>query len=116
MDYVIVGNSAAGINTIEAIRDRDKKGKITLIDKEDVPVYSRPLLSYYIAGRVSNEKMLYRAPDFYEKNRIRTLFGRKVTSIDTKNKKVLLDGGQEVSYDRLLLATGSAPVFPSIKG
>jgi len=114
-DYLIIGNSAAGINAIEAIRERDKKGKITLVDQEDTPVYSKPLLSYYIAGKVDDEKLLYRPRDFYEKNEVVTLFGQKATAINPKQKKVFLDSG-EISCDQLLLATGSSPIFPNLKG
>ena len=53
MNYVIIGNSVAGIANIEAIREYDKTGKITVISDESYINYSRPLISYFLANKVS---------------------------------------------------------------
>jgi NAD(P)H-nitrite reductase large subunit len=58
--YIIVGNSAAGIGTVEGIRQVDPEGTIMLISDEPYHTYSRPLISYYLAGKVKPEKMYYR--------------------------------------------------------
>ena len=62
--YVIIGNSAAAIGTIEGIRSVDTEGTITLISDEKHHTYSRPLISYYLLGAVEEKKMLYRNKDF----------------------------------------------------
>ena len=116
MKYVIIGNSAAAVGCIEGIRKNDTKGIITVISDETHHVYSRPLISYYLAGKVTPENMVYRKKDFYEKNNVDTIFGIKATAIDSKKKTVTLEDGKSVEYDKLLVATGSSPFVPPVDG
>ena len=116
MKYVIIGNSAAAVGCIEGLRKCDSEGTITVISDEKHHVYSRPLISYYLAGKVIPENMVYRKTDFYEKNRVETLFSKKATAIDPKKKTVTLDDGTAVPYDKLLIATGSSPFVPPTEG
>jgi NAD(P)H-nitrite reductase large subunit len=116
MKYLIIGNSVAAIAAIEAIREKDQKGDITLISDESQFVYSRPLISYLLAGNIKVEQMYYRGKNFYEKNNVRAILGRKVTNVDAANKKVVLEDGEELSFEKLLVATGGKPIFPKIKG
>lgn len=116
MDYVIIGNSAAAVGAVESIRAVDKNGSITIIGSEKEHVYSRPLIAHLLAGEVGEERMPYRPLDFYEKMAVRARLGQKVKEVDYKAQKVILDGGGEVAYDKLLLATGSKVVFPPIPG
>lgn len=116
MKTVIIGNSAAAVGCIEALRKCDSQGSITVISDETHHVYSRPLISYYLAGKVIPENMVYRKKDFYEKNRVETLLGKKATAIDPKKKTVMLDDGTAVSYDKLLIAVGSSPFVPPTEG
>ena len=116
MKYVIIGNSAAAVGCIEGIRKNDTKGIITVISDETHHVYSRPLISYYLAGKVTPENMVYRKKDFYDKNDVDTIFGIKATAIDSKKKTVTLEDGKSVEYDKLLVATGSSPFVPPVDG
>lgn len=116
MKYVIIGNSAAAVGCIEGIRKYDKDGSITVVSDEKHHVYSRPLISYYLAGKVTPENMVYRKSDFYEKYNIETKLGKKALSIDAKKKTVTLEDGEAVKYDRLLIATGSSPFVPPTNG
>lgn len=116
MRYVIIGNSTAAIGCVEGIRSIDKESKITIISKEPFHTYSRPLISYYLQGKVDSEKMKYRSDGFYAENRISLLLGCEAVKINPKDKTVLLENGTTVSYDRLLLATGSVPFIPPVKG
>ena len=116
MKYVIIGNSAAAVGCIEGIRKYDKQGSITVISDEKHHVYSRPLISYYLAGKVKPENMVYRKKDFYEKNSVETMFQKKAVAIDPKKKTVALDSGETVAYDKLLIATGSSPFVPPTDG
>ena len=116
MKTVIIGNSAAAVGCIEALRKCDSQGSITVISDETHHVYSRPLISYYLAGKVVPENMVYRKKDFYEKNRVETLLGKKATAIDPKKKTVMLDDGTAVPYDKLLIAVGSSPFVPPTEG
>lgn len=116
MDYVIIGNSAAAVAAIEAIRKVDKRTRITVVSDEPYPAYSRPLISYYLAGSVDEKKMRFRARDFYEKNKVKTVLGRKAVAIKPSRKVVVLEGGRELKYGKLLIATGGKPFIPPIKG
>ena len=116
LNYVIIGNSAAAVGGIEGIRSVDKEGKITVISDEPYHTYSRPLISYWLEGKVKDSNIYYRDKDFYEKNKCETIFGRTVVSIDKNAKQVILDDNTSVSYDRLLVSTGSKPFIPSISG
>ena len=116
MNYVILGNSAAAVGCIEGIRSVDPTGPITVISDEPYSVYSRPLISYLLEGRTTLEKMKYRPDDFYEKNHVQTILGVKAEKVDSGAKTVLLENGESVSYDRLLIATGSRPFVPPMEG
>ncbi|NQU94718.1 MAG: NAD(P)/FAD-dependent oxidoreductase [Candidatus Omnitrophica bacterium] len=115
-DHVIIGASAAGVAAAETLRKNDKKASITIISDEKLTLYSRCLLTYLIAGAIDEEKLIFKGKDFYEKNNIKTLLGKKAISIDPKKKAVTLEGGTTVSYDKLLIATGATPKSVNIPG
>jgi NAD(P)H-nitrite reductase large subunit len=116
MKYVIIGNSAGAIGCIEGICSIDKEGEIVLISNEKHHTYSRPLISYLIYGKTDEQKMKYRPDSFYADNKVNTMLGKTVTSIDKDSKKVTLDDNTSVSYDKLLVATGSSPFIPPMAG
>lgn len=116
MKYVIIGNSAAAIGTVQGIRQVDKTGQIVMISDEEYHTYSRPLISYWLKGDVTEKNMRYRDEDFYEKNDVDTLFGTKVIKINPSAKTVTIENGNEISYDKLMVATGSKPFIPPMEG
>ncbi len=116
MHYVIVGGSAAGINAIEAIRSVDKEGRITLISDEKFPLYSRCLITYFIAGKLAEDKLKYRSSDFYEKQRVNALLGVRAERLLPEERKLILDNGKELTYDKLLIATGASPKMLEVPG
>lgn len=116
MKYVIIGNSAAAIGTVQGIRQVDKTGQIVVISDEKYHTYSRPLISYWLKEQVTEENMRYRDEDFYEKNDVDTLFETRVTKISPDKKTVTIENGNEISYDKLMVATGSKPFVPPMEG
>ncbi len=82
--YLIIGNSAGGIGAAEAVREIDKDGTIAIISDEPYPAYSRPLISNYLAEGYPLERMLFRRPDFYQKNNLETILGQKVVQLNTR--------------------------------
>jgi len=116
MRYVIVGNSVAAIAAIEALRNRDKTGLVTVISDEPYFVYSRPLISYLLAGKVDEERMLYRKKNFYEENSVGTKLGQTAIKLDTGKRIVELENKEVVPYDKLLIATGGVPIVPEVEG
>lgn len=116
MNYVIIGNSAAAVGAVAGIREFDSTGNITVISDEEYHTYSRPLISYWLQGKVSDANIYYRDKDFYEKNGVTAVLGKKVIKIDPKRKTVTLEDGTEIQYDKLLAATGSKPFVPPMNG
>ena len=114
--YLIIGNSAGAIGTVEAIREVDELGTVTIVSEEPYPAYSRPLISEYLATGCPLERMLFRSADFYEQHNVQTVLDKKVTEIDTDDHSVLLADGSKIAYEKLLLATGGVPIFPKMEG
>lgn len=115
MNYVIIGNSIASVGCIESIRKHDTEGTITVIGEERHQCYGRPLISYLLEGKTSREKMVYRSPSFYERNKVSLVLGKRATRIDTEKKEVETENGDRYPYDKLLVATGSRPFVPPMK-
>lgn len=116
MNYVIIGNSIAAVGCIEGIRKTDKTGTITVIGEEPYQTYCRPLISYLLMGKTTEEKMHYRSEAFFIDNQVTSILGKKAIKIDTTDKQVLLEDGMAVPYDKLLVATGSRPFIPPMTG
>jgi NAD(P)H-nitrite reductase large subunit len=114
--HVIIGNSAAAIGAVEAIRKSGNQEPILLISDEPYAAYSRPLISELLAGLVTKDRMYYRPEDFYARHQVETMLGSRVKQIDTNKQTVILEGGKKIPYHQLLIATGSSPIQPPIKG
>ncbi|MGE4553216.1 MAG: NAD(P)/FAD-dependent oxidoreductase, partial [Desulfovibrionaceae bacterium] len=116
MQYLIIGGGVASVAAIEGIRRQDKGGAITLVTAEPVKTYGRPLISYYLAGKIGKDKIAYRPEKFWKDNKVELVLGTTVTSLDTKAKKAALSDGSVLSYDACLLATGGKPFAPAVEG
>lgn len=112
---MIIGNSAAGLSAVEAIRKHDKDISITVISKEGGGAYSRVLLPYVLRGKLEYDNLFIRNKQYYEENNINYI-EKLVTKIDEEKNTVLLDDKTVINYDKLLIATGSNPVKPPIEG
>lgn len=112
MTYLIVGNGPAGVGAVERIREFDQTGKIILVSPEANPPYSRIMTPEYMTDEVKEEDLYIRGEDFYEKYHVETRLGRRVIKILEGEHKALLDDGEELVYDKALLATGSHPIIP----
>ena len=114
--YVIIGNGVAATGCVEGIRSADSEGKITVISGENRPVYCRPLISYYLEGKATPEKMNYRGPDFPEKMNCEFIYGKQAVQLRQDDKTVVLDDGTVLPYDAVCIATGSVPFVPPFAG
>jgi len=115
MEVVVIGNGVAGEAACSAIRSRTKKVKITLISEDRYPFYSPCILAKYISKELKRSEVFLKGFSDYEKERINLLLSHKVEKIDPLRKLVFLSG-QEITYDKLILATGSRPIVPAIEG
>lgn len=113
--HVIVGGGAGGINAIETIRGFDEgASSITLISDE--PAYARMALPYYISGEIPEKQLLTGDERYFDRLKVHTMFGKRVTSVNPGGNTATLDDSTAVAYDNLLLATGSSPQRLNIPG
>lgn len=116
MRYILVGGSAAAVSALEAIRSVDKASRIDLFSDEDVPLFSRVLLPYYVAEELAKPLLNFRSADFFAENNINAHIGVRVQEIDPDAKTVTADDGNTYAYDKLLLATGGNAITPKLPG
>ncbi|MDD3269356.1 MAG: FAD-dependent oxidoreductase [Syntrophomonadaceae bacterium] len=115
MRYVIIGSCIAAMGAVEGIRSIDKKGLITIIDGEQRGAYTRPLISYFLAKPYKFKDIRYRSPEFLAANGVEVI-NAMAEQINRTDKQVVLNDGQIIPYDHLLIATGAYPVMPDIAG
>jgi nitrite reductase (NADH) large subunit len=114
---VVVGNGMAGMRTVEELlRRAPERFDITVIGAEPQPNYSRILLSSVLAGEKAFDDVVINPRGWYERNRIGLIAGCRATSIDAVTRRIAVDDGRILGYDKLLLATGSKPLAPAIPG
>lgn len=114
--YVLIGNSAASLAAVDGIRKFDKQGEITIINRETGPAYSRVALPYYVAGEMTLDDLLIRQKPDYQKIGVSLIEKENVKAINPSAKQVELESGKKVSYDKLLIGTGSETIAPPIQG
>lgn len=107
--HVIVGNSAACLSAIKAIRSRDKESGITVVAAENCDAYSPVLTKYVVSGKIARMDVFLGSKEYYKENNIEILHGKKAVGLDPQNQEVALVDGTKVPYDRCLIATGSSP-------
>ncbi|MEW6486397.1 MAG: FAD-dependent oxidoreductase [Thermodesulfobacteriota bacterium] len=105
MRYVVVGASAAGLAAAEGTLEVNPGAEVLLLSEEPHPPYCRPLLSYRLAGKIPDS--LYPLPSkALERAEVRT--GSRAVHLDAAARRLTLESGEALSYDRLCLATGAA--------
>jgi nitrite reductase (NADH) large subunit len=114
--YLIIGNGIAGTTAAEYIRKYDAKGIITLVGEEDIPLYSRIRLNEYIAGDTNESDLIIRQNKWHTEKNIKFMPDTIITGAEPHKKIVVTQKGEELFYDRLLIATGSHSFIPPIKG
>jgi NAD(P)H-nitrite reductase large subunit len=107
---VVIGNSAAGLAAVKAIREVDRACPVTLISAEDCNAYSPVLLTYYLANQISKEDLFVVDDDFYKQHQVNLIFGVKAINLDASAQRVLLEDSSQVEYDKLLIATGASAI------
>lgn len=115
-EYLIIGNSTAAIGAIEGIRKIDGNTPILLLSRESYSSYSRPLISYLLAGEIKPETMYWRPRDFFDRNKAVENLGVEVVSVDTKARIARTSAGNELAFRKLLIATGGRPFVPPLEG
>src|SRR5712691_1691618 len=113
--HLIIGGGPAAINAIETIRDFDG-GASTITLVSDEPAYARMVLPYYLAARIPQQQIFTADDAYYDRLKVERVIGQRVTRIDPQAKQVTLQDGKSLSFDNLLIATGSSATIPPIPG
>lgn len=113
---VIVGSGIASLSACEEIRKRNQVCDIEIISSEPVFCYNRPMLTKSLLSDFDPINFYTKPLDWYKENNITLTLETTVESINTAKNKLVLSGGSERSYDKLILATGAECNVPPIKG
>lgn len=110
MAYVIVGASLAGANAAETLRAEGFPGEIVLVGDESELPYERPPLSKgFLLGNQALAESFVHPAEWYQKNEIDLYLSTRVTELDVQGKRLTLSSGEQLGYEKLLLATGARP-------
>ncbi|MGI9100174.1 MAG: nitrite reductase large subunit NirB [Solirubrobacteraceae bacterium] len=113
---VIVGGGIAGQAVCEAVRDRDPDVPITLVCAEASAPYDRVRLSEILVSGEDPQTLQLRPAEWYADHDVTLVVGRTVTWVDAERGILGLDDVEQLTFDRLVLATGSQPLMPPIPG
>jgi len=115
-NYLIIGNGVAGTTAAENIRKADKEGNIKIITEEDIPFYYRVRLNEYILGDIDERGLIAKSEKWYKDQDIDLMLKTRIVAADPVEKVVVSQDNLKISYDSLLIATGSHSFIPPIKG
>ena len=107
--FVIIGNGVAGTTAAEHIRKNAPEARITLLAGEPYPLYNRVALPIFLKGRVQERNVMMRTAEVHEHREIDLRLSSWAAAISPDEQTVLLESGEELPYDRLLIATGGFP-------
>ena len=114
--YLIVGASHAALSALHAIRLHDAEQEVTLLTRDDNLPYSPTVLPYVISGRSDPGRVFLRDEGYFAEHKVNYLRGAKVRKVNAGESAVQLADGSKIGVDKLLLATGAAPLLPAIPG
>jgi 3-phenylpropionate/trans-cinnamate dioxygenase ferredoxin reductase component len=115
--FIVAGGGVAGAKAAETLREEGFDGRVILIGAEPERPYERPPLSKdYLRGDVARETIYVHSDGFYAEHDIELRLGRRAVELDLRERELVLDDGEWLGYDRLLLATGADPRRLAIPG
>jgi len=114
--HLIIGCSIAALSALEEIRRVNSKDEVKLVTMEDHPPYCPACLPYLLTGRITEAELWMRDEDYFKNLGSTLVRGKEVTRILPEKKEVLYRDGSSENYDTLLIASGSEPVEPPVKG
>ncbi len=116
MHYVIIGAGPSGVIAAETLRKHDPEGQIDLLTSEPEAPYSRMAIPYYLIGNIDEQGCHLRTADTHFDDLNINVINETVTKLDNQNKTLTFASGGSLSYDKVLIATGSRPAVPPIPG
>ncbi|MBI5039378.1 MAG: NAD(P)/FAD-dependent oxidoreductase [Nitrospirae bacterium] len=113
---IVIGNGMAGVATVEHLLARRSDVAVTIFGSEPHINYNRVLLSSVLAGEAGFEDIILNPLAWYEQHGIELHLNATVSRIDLNGKSIITEKGNPYPFDKLLIATGSIPFIPPIKG
>jgi nitrite reductase (NADH) large subunit len=113
---IIVGGGIAAITAARGVRGAAPDIEIDIYTDEPYRFYRRPSLIEFLADKVDQEELFVYSPEWYANKGINLHLSSAVVGLDTRGQTIHLETGEETTYDRLLLATGSHPFRPPLEG
>jgi nitrite reductase (NADH) large subunit len=114
--FVIAGNGITAITAARTIRAASRDGEIEIYTEAPRPFYLRPRLIPFLAGRLKQEDLYVYSPKWYASRGIAVHLATPVVGLDPRERRIRLENGDGVEYDRFLLAVGSHPFVPTLDG
>lgn len=111
---IIIGSGTAALSALKQIRKAGCDDEVFVLTMENYAPYSPMSLPYVVSERVTGQAIQMVPGNFFDLMGATFLKEAKVTSIVPSEKKIVLDGGKSMAYDRLLIASGSDPIIPDI--
>jgi len=114
--HVIIGCGTAALAALKQMRKKNAEDDIKLVTMEPHLPYSPTSLPYLISGKIKESEISMVMEDFFDRMKAVWIRGKRVERLDAEKREILYDSHERESYDSLLIATGSEPLFPSIPG
>ncbi|ELY92898.1 FAD-dependent pyridine nucleotide-disulfide oxidoreductase [Natrialba hulunbeirensis JCM 10989] len=108
-EYVIIGDGISGSSAAETLREEDPESTITVITDEGEPLYNRILIKEHAKGKLPEAPISIHDEEWYDERDIELSLNTHVSSIDADENVIHTHEGEEISYDKLLVATGGTP-------
>jgi NAD(P)H-nitrite reductase large subunit len=121
MRITIIGYGPAAVKALEAIEyhvslDPRIRPHVTVISYERAMPYAPMFLIKYMTGQMAHQHLLLRGPHHSFSFPVREILGKRAVEIRIEEKSVVLDEGQQIAFDQLLIASGASPAVPPVKG
>ena len=116
MRHVIIGCGAAGVSAAEAIRKHDRQSDVMIVAKQKHPPYSLCSLPAVLAGEIDPSKIVRFPRNYFDELNVDLRLDTEVTKVLPSERRVLVDSGRKLKYDKLLISTGSLPLVLPIDG
>jgi NAD(P)H-nitrite reductase large subunit len=115
-EYVIIGDGISGSSAAETLREEDPESSITVITDEGEPLYNRILIKEHAKGKLPEAPISIHDEEWYDDRDIELALNTHVTGVDVEEKVLHTHEGEDIPYDKLLIATGGTPTQLPVDG
>ena len=116
MRFVIIGSGPAGVCAAEAIRRRHPQAPVVMVSKDPAPAGSPVMLTYWLSGKYDARRLYFRDASWADQNRILLKTDDSVVSLDPSAGRIVLKSAETLSFDRLLIASGTSATALPVPG